>query len=238
MRFLPFFTLLFLLNSPEITAEKFQDPEPLKFDRERLEELKNDPAFDYSEAGQSDNWWTTFKRWVRLKWNQFLEWLFGEYEAPYLLEVFLDILPYLLLAILLGFIVYLFNKLYVARTKLENAKEASLLFDEEEQIVKHRDIQKLITKAEEKEDFRLAVRYQFLYVLRQLSENELIIYNSSKTDEDYISELPEGELQRQFRRLTRIYDFTWYGKFEPSAEEYEKFRREFQKTETSMQAAV
>ena len=56
----------------------------LNFSEETLNEFKENPDFDYSEAAANDNWWTQFKRYVRLQWQRFMEWLFGDYEAPLL----------------------------------------------------------------------------------------------------------------------------------------------------------
>lgn len=208
---------------------------PLDFSEETIQGFKEDPNFNYSEVTAEDNWWTKFKRYIRLQWQRFLNWLFGEYEAPLLLAIFLDILPYLLLGILLTLILYLFTKINPGNYIFGTPAEAELHFDEEEKIIRNRDIGKLIEKAVLKENYRLAVRYHFLYVLQQLSRKELVVYDNAKTDEDYINEINDPNLKSQFRRVNRIYDFVWYGNFETTAQDYQKIKSEYQKAEQLIQ---
>lgn len=228
----------FFGNSPEAVAV-VQTAEtklvPLEFSEETIEQFKEDPDFNYSEATAEDNWWTKFKRYIRLQWNRFLNWLFGDYEAPLLLAIFLDVLPYLLLGLLLSLILYLFTKINPGNYLFGAPAEAEVHFDEEEKIIRNRDIKKLIEKAVAKENYRLAVRYHFLYVLQQLSRQDLVIYDSAKTDEEYVNEINDPALKAQFKGVNRIYDFIWYGNFETTAENYDRIKKEFQKAERLIQ---
>lgn len=208
---------------------------PLDFSEETLERFRQDPDFDYTEATAEDNWWTKFKRYIRLQWNRFINWLFGDYEAPLLLAIFLDILPYLLLGLLLVFLLYLFAKINPGNYFFGDPAKPEIHFDEEEKIIRTRDIKKLIEKAVSKENYRLAVRYHFLYVLQQLSRQELVIYDSAKTDEEYVQEIDDPALKARFKRVNRIYDFVWYGNFETTAENYLKIKNEFEKVELLIQ---
>lgn len=236
MRLLLFF-LIFSFAQPSLAQVSDSIPTaeehlvPLDFSEEKINNFKEDPAFDYSEAAEKDNWWTNFKRWIRLQWNRFLNWLFGDFEAPLLLAIFLDILPYLLLGLLLVFILYLFSRLDTGDYFFGKKRQGELIFDEEEKIIRSRDIKKLIAKAVEKENYRLAVRYHFLYVLQQLSRMEIVTYDNSKTDEDYLSEIKEAKLREHFKKISRIYDFVWYGNFATTAEDYDRIKIEFQKAE-------
>lgn len=226
-------------GNPEGTLAVAQTAEtelkPLDFSEETINNFKENQAFDYSEPTAEDNWWSNFKRYIHLQWQRLLEWLFGDYEAPFLLAIFLDILPYLLLGFLLAVLLYLFSKKNPGKYIFGAPTEAGLHIHEEERIIKNRDIRKLIEKAVSKENYRLAVRYHFLYVLQQLSRQDLVIYDSSKTDEDYIVELEDPVLKEQFRRVNRIYDFVWYGNFEITRESYQRIKKEYTKAEFLIQ---
>ncbi|NJW52821.1 DUF4129 domain-containing protein [Salinimicrobium oceani] len=215
------------------TAET--DLKPLEFSEKTLKRFKEDPAFNYTEVTAEDNWWTKFKRYVRLHWQRFLDWMFGDYEAPLLLAIFLDILPYLLLGLLLALILYLFTKINPGNHFFGTPAEVEVHFEEEEKIIRNRNIKKLIENALAKENYRLAVRYHFLYALQQLSRQEIVIYDSSKTDEEYVKEIQLPALQAQFKKVNRIYDFVWYGNFAPTSENYQKIRKEFEKAELLIQ---
>lgn len=205
---------------------------PLNFSEETIDRFKEDPDFNYTEATAEDTWWTKFKSYIRLQWQRFVSWLFGDYEAPLLLAIFLDILPYLLLGLLLTLILYLFTKINPGSYIFGTPAEAELHFHEEEKIIRNRDIQKLIEKAVSKENYRLAVRFHFLYVLQQLSRQDYVVYDSGKTDEEYVNEIEDPALKAQFKRVNRIYDFVWYGNFETTAEDYRKIKNEYQKAES------
>jgi hypothetical protein len=157
--------------------------------------------------------------------------MFGDYEAPLLLAIFLDVLPYLLLGLLLTLILYLFSKMNPGSYIFGAPPSGEMHFTEEEKIIKTRNIRKLIEEAVMAQDFRLAVRYHFLYLLQQLYRQELVIYDAAKTDEEYVMELSDADLQSRFKRLSRVYDYVWYGDFEINATDYQKVRKEFAKTE-------
>ncbi|MEO6407049.1 MAG: DUF4129 domain-containing protein [Ferruginibacter sp.] len=59
-------------------------------------------------------------------------------------------------------------------------------------------------------DYRLATRYLFLKTLRSLSEKELIQYDASKTNSQYLHEMPLS-LQTGFQALLLSYERVWYG---------------------------
>ena len=218
---------------PVQTAE--EELVPLDFSEETIQEFKEDPEYDYSEAISDDHWWSKFKRYIRLQWQQFLDWMFGDYEAPLLLAIFLYILPYLLLGLLLAFILYLFGKLNPGNYLFGTPDGGEVHFTEQEKIIKTRNIKKLIEKAVTSENYRLAVRYHFLYLLQQLSREEIVSYDPAKTDEEYVQEIKDKELQGLFRKVSRIYDYVWYGDFVPEATAYQRIKNEFEKIENLIQ---
>ena len=222
--------------APEFIPQQEQGPQqtsaapvPLKFDKEKIASYKENPEFDYTEKIKKENWWTRFKQWVALQWSRIIKWLFGDFKASPVLAFFLKMLPYLLLALLLGLVIYFFSKLDPGSYFSNSGEKPGVILDEDEKIIRKRDIKLLIENAISKGNYRLAVRYHFLYMLQQLTQRNLIEYDSSKTDEDYLKELLQPELKVQFQKLNRIYDFVWYGRFETGPENFEKIRKDFQK---------
>ena len=69
-----------------------------------------------------------------------------------------------------------------------------------------------IEKAEQEKDYKSAIRFIFVLVIRNLAENKQIIYHKEKTNSQYRKELPVN-LQPHFKRLALIFDYTWYGKY-------------------------
>ena len=218
--------------SQENTSEEVSQLKPLEFQEEKLKDFRKDSAFDYSEKVKEENWWTRFKRSVFLLWKKILNWLFGDLSASPVLAIILKALPYLILIGFVAFVIYMFTKLNPGAAFLGSPKKAKVVLDEEENIIKFEDIKALIAEAVANNDFNLAVRYHFLYILQQLSHFGVINYDSSKTDEDYLHEIEKEELKPVYKKLNRIYDFVWYGKFETGEEVYLKIKTEFSKMET------
>ncbi|HCV82039.1 MAG TPA: DUF4129 domain-containing protein, partial [Zunongwangia profunda] len=47
-----------------------------------------------------------------------------------------------------------------------------------------------------------------------------IEFEAQKTNNDYISEITNEQLNRLFRKGTRVYNFIWYGDFQVSKEDF------------------
>lgn len=216
----------------EMSSENVGSPKPLEFQEEKLKKFREDPAFDYSEKVKEDNWWSKFKRFLFLQWKKILEWLFGDLNVSPVLAIIFKALPYLILIAFLVFVIYMFTKINPGASLLGAPKKGKIDLDEEENIIKYEDIQALIAEAVAINDFNLAVRYHFLFILQQLSQSGIINYDSSKTDEEYFYEIGNEELKPVYKKLNRIYDFVWYGKFDTGEEVYLKIKNEFSKMET------
>ena len=192
----------------------------VEFDEKLLEDWKNDKDFAYLERETSTGWWTQFKGWINRKFHAFVDWLFGSYEPGSIMEIFLTILPYLLLLMVLFFVAWLFVKLNPAYASAPSGKEPKVFFSEEEKIIKTEDIRKLIRKAISEENYRLAIRYHYLDTLRRMDQRGIIDYSFDKTNQDYSAEIKTKELQHHFKRITRIYEFSWYGEFQVNQENF------------------
>lgn len=80
--------------------------------------------------------------------------------------------------------------------------------------------QKEIDKATQQGNYRLAVRLMFLRLLKNLSEKNVIQYKQGKTNFDYLLQLQPTQYYKDFFRITRNYEYSWYGQFEISEQAY------------------
>jgi hypothetical protein len=87
--------------------------------------------------------------------------------------------------------------------------------------------QKEIDKAARQENYRLAVRLMFLRLLKNLSEKNIIQYNQGKTNLDYLLQLHPTRYYKDFFRITRNYEYSWYGQFEVNEQAYHIIRNDF-----------
>lgn len=218
----------------EIKYDDAGDLSPITFDRTQIESYRAEKEFDYINAQEKDNWWTRFKKWINAKYNQFLNWLFGEYQANSILAFFIKILPFLLLLILIGLIVWLFSRLNPGARILEQQKTSEVFLTEEEELVKNEDLQGLMKEAVKNGQFRLAVRYYYLNELRKLDELELIQYEYQKTNRDYSNEIKDEKIRKQFSDITFLYEFIWYGSFQVSESDFRLAEKGFIRMEETL----
>lgn len=211
--------------------EIIYDQNPLKgtsLSEETITDFKKDPDYNYIEIEPEDTWLTRFRRKLGDIWNSFLRWLTGGEEATGIFAVLLQILPYLLVAGLLALLIWLFLKIDNARAIIAPNHKGVFIGDDEE-IINNQDIQSLIDQALKDKNYRLAVRFYYLFTLQQLSGKELIDWQVQKTNHEYIYEIKSNELRSQFGRLTDIYDYIWYGNFEVDEGAFAKAQLAFHK---------
>ncbi|WP_431135991.1 DUF4129 domain-containing protein [Psychroserpens mesophilus] len=245
MRPFKFFFYMFLCFQLSVAQEK---DSVVKYDQSNveireisendLETYKNDDAFIYIENEPKDNFivnaYNTFVNWLGNIIREIVEAIFGVGEAQGLLYFLFNILPYLILAVLIFFLIRFFLKVN-SRTLITGQKKAAgFQFTEDEQIIKNEDINALIDNAISQKNYRLAIRYYYLLSLKYLAEKQVITWQQEKTNEDYITEIESETLKRNFRNITRIYDYVWYGEFNVDQLRFESLKIPFESLNTSI----
>ncbi|WP_128755245.1 DUF4129 domain-containing protein [Aquimarina sediminis] len=198
-----------------------------QFDHQKIVEFLKQDDFDYTEYQEPDNWWIRLKKWLNQLWNKFISWVFGADEVTGFWAIVLKILPYVLVVGVLFLLGWLFMKVNPADMLLEKQQPPQIELTEDEDIIQNQDIQQLINKALQQKNYRLAIRYYYLSILKKLSDQELIQWEAQKTNTDYIKELTDNHMQDQFKSITKLYDFIWYGNFEVNEKAYQKAEKEF-----------
>ncbi len=85
-------------------------------------------------------------------------------------------------------------------------------------VVNTLDLNAQIEKCIQDKNYRLAVRYYYLWVMKMLNEAQLIEFNIDKTNQDYTRELSRKtafskERLGLFRQCTHYYEYLWFGNF-------------------------
>lgn len=219
-------TILFAQNDSIVRYDS-SEIQPLEISENDLQEFLKDDAFNYEVAEPKSTWWDAVMNWFYNIIRSFFEWIFGVENAGGYLAIFLKILPYLLLAIFLYLVIRFFIKANT-RSLIYNEKNPNMvILSEEERIIKTEDIQQLIKEALAEKNYRLAVRYYYLFILKLLSEREMIAWQRQKTNDDYSNELSGSPLKQQFNRATLLYDYIWYGEFQIDQDRYSKVEEVF-----------
>ncbi|MBL7698651.1 MAG: DUF4129 domain-containing protein [Chitinophagaceae bacterium] len=76
-------------------------------------------------------------------------------------------------------------------------------------------------------NYRQAVRYMYLKTLKLLSEYNVITLHAKSTNQDYIRQMYNHSGLVKFRQLTRIYEYVWYGEFNPNESQFDVIRSNF-----------
>lgn len=87
--------------------------------------------------------------------------------------------------------------------------------------------QQEIDRAVRDRNYRLATRLLFLRLLKNLSDKNIIRYQQGLTNFDYLAQLHPTRYYPDFARLTRYYEYTWYGQFEVDQERFPVIRNDF-----------
>lgn len=140
-----------------------------------------------------------------------------------------SLLHLILWTIAISFIIFLIFTIFLKegifrRYKVSKAKGLS---NEVEELDSETDFEKMITAAVNKEDFRLAIRFQYLQAIHKLADNNFIRLAPGKTNFQYVTEITNKELRNNFTKLTLNYEFVWYGKFVIDKIIYQKINSEF-----------
>ena len=132
----------------------------------------------------------------------------------------------IIVVLFLGVLVwYLFQNNIISRKKsLTGAKKE----ETNNENIFDIDYQKEIDGAIKLANYRLAIRLLFLRLLKDLSQKNIIQYKQERTNFDYLSQLSSGGYYNDFFRLTRNYEYAWYGKFEVSQETFWIIKNEFE----------
>ncbi len=119
--------------------------------------------------------------------------------------IFIGIAVYILIRVLVG-------KEAVSFFRKKNTLVAPLNIAEEH--IEKINLDELIANALAEKNYRLAIRYMYLKTLQDLSLKKIIDYHFEKTNTDYYREIADITLKQNFNRVSYLYDYIWYGKFE------------------------
>lgn len=135
-----------------------------------------------------------------------------------------------------GFIAFLFiyltnsNVMLFRRTKNIRIQEEDIPTDNIFEI----NYQKEIDKAVAAGNYRLATRLFFLRLLRTMADKHYIHYKHDSTNFDYLMQVNQQPWYQHFFRLTRNYEYIWYGQFDIRREDFDDLKKDFVKLEEKL----
>lgn len=173
-------------------------------DEATLAELKTDPDFKYGKASSASTFWERLKRWLAR---------FFRNLGTAAIEA--DWVTILLKVLAIGVLIYVILRLLRidALKMFYSSADKSIAYATLDDNIHEMDFAKLIEDAVRNNDYRLAIRLQFLQALKVLSDKNLIHWQPGKTNHDYVNELQKAELKAGFQELNFYFEYAWYGNF-------------------------
>ena len=163
--------------------------------------------FNYEiKTGESQNLLARFLRWLL---NSIGE-TFGFDISPQTLLI----LEYIIYALMGLLVIYLLVRVFTNEkfNAIFSKKAKSIVdIDLAEQHIESVDLDALMAEALNTKNYRLAVRYQFLKILKILSQKGIIEWHFDKTNMDYQREIDQMDLQKEFKKASYLYENIWYG---------------------------
>jgi hypothetical protein len=228
----PLFLIFFVMGTafaganPKSPAKIVSDTSRIlvrSFDQKAIQKYKANRDFDYSGNGvvPHQSLWSRFWAWL---WR----WLGDRIGS---VPGGAAIVEYTLLAVTTGLLVFLILKsLGITTTKLwrGESEQINLQFDESLENIHEINFDTEIEKAVSQHNYRLAVRLLYLKCLKQLSDAKLINWQIEKSNATYLRELTEAGPQQTFGKLTRQFEYVWYGDFPIDGQTYGNILNLFQ----------
>lgn len=87
--------------------------------------------------------------------------------------------------------------------------------------------EKQLIRQENAKMYNEAVRLLFLITLNAMSHKRLLHFSNDKTNLDYLQELKDPFMKREFAALIKTFEYCWYGKFNIPEEKYDAIKNSF-----------
>lgn len=170
-------------------------------------------------------------------WDRFKEWLYDLFERLFksssrentenIVEIFLKILA----AGIIIFVIYLIVKAIMNGEGSwvfgKSSDKKVINYEEIEKNIHLVDFEKLIKETLKNGENRLAIRYYYLWLLKQLAAKQVIEWDVEKTNSDYLYEIQNPAIKSQFEYVSYLYNYIWYGEFELDEVTFIKAKKAF-----------
>ena len=186
---------------------------------------RNIPADEIKKIQQDEDFWYANQIFKKEKNNEEedaeVSWLQAGWVKTLLWLVIIGGFAFAIIMFLSDSNIRLFRKKINVFADKKQDEETEDIFE-----INYRD---RIDKAVREGNYRLAVRLMFLQMLKTMSGRNIIQYKQDRTNFDYLLQLRDKKHYHDFFRLTRNYEYTWYGNFPVNDEAWQLIKNDFEK---------
>ncbi len=195
------------------------------FDQNRLDQQRSQSRFDYSDSPEFTS--SFIEDWILKMMRKFKP----DYQ-PNLnrWRAFFRGFQWLLGLSIIVFIVYLITKgkLQWLFKKVEKPSAPTIEPEVVDESSNKDYLHQLLRQAEQKQQYRMALRLRFLIMLHELEQKGAINIKPEKTNQQYLTELRTQSNYKNIKEAFKIYEYCWYGLFDIVSEtEYRRLASYF-----------
>ena len=212
-----FLFLLFILNNAA-----FAQNTERAFDDERLNELRAADEYAYELVKPEP------EGFLQRAWNRFVNWFWSFFQSESSRSAF-DI--FFKLLIITG-VVFFFAKVMgadVTSVFSPSKKNVNLEYDVDEESLNEIDFNEELRQATKAKNFRLVIRLYYLMALKQAAHANWVVLMQGKTNYEYLYDLKGNSIENDFRNLSYLFDYTWYGHFDANEQLAGKAKKHLEK---------
>lgn len=202
----------FLMLSGYTKTDK--TPEPRPFEEEKWKEATKN--LDYTEEPEEVK--KNKKDSSPLISGQFFEFLAGVFNIVAVIVAFF----------ILAYLVYLLAENYYFEPRRQKASR-DVMIENLEDYIHDIDLDALLAETLKNENYKLAIRIQYLMVIKLLSNQNLIRWKRQKTNGEYLSEIFGNTNFTDFQKATGVYERVWFGDVNLDKEKYNLLQPGFSK---------
>lgn len=136
---------------------------------------------------------------------------------------------WLLLGLLVVLVAFLIYQIFIKTQFNETGQKVeSIDLDElaPTQISKS-ELEIRLEKALAAENYRLAIRIYFIFIIKALSEKDWISWEKRKTNLSYLMEMRGKSSYNQFEKCVTLFEFSWYGNYDVNKDQYREIEPTF-----------
>jgi hypothetical protein len=228
------FILMILSGSVSYALNTFEQKQTVQQDTSEVtpktydEDFKeNYDASEYVyEQEKNEGWFSRFIDWLEA-WVQDLFDFDSRKKAADFLDDVTNIFYVVVIILVVFFIVRAIMNGEGRWVFGKRSDKKMVNYEDVETNIHNVDFNKLISQATANDNYRLAIRYQYLAMLKKMSASEIISYDPEKTNLDYTYEIKNDGIREQFQYTSYLYNYVWYGEFSIDQTQYEQAQESF-----------
>jgi hypothetical protein len=127
-----------------------------------------------------------------------------------------------------GLVLLIYRLIVVNNLLVRSTRRNEALAEEEGVEIDDANLDHKIQAAIQEKNYRPAIRLMYIKALRGLNEKGWIRYHAQGTNYEYLSQVQPYGVGNEFRFITYVYEYVWYGEFILSDDQFGKVQQNFQ----------